>query len=150
VYVAITAPTQPRCKSLRREKKQCTKELPKTLCKTLRTFKEKIAVLRGGSERKSKQKFDQNYCYGNNQKKNFKKKKKLPKKSWKQTTKQTLYLQHAETKRTTTTDFRKLRGRKCDDGRLRKRTKRKKSKTAEGMNLYINNKCRSDRHDRHA
>jgi hypothetical protein len=48
VYVAITAPTQPRCKSLRKEKKQCTKELPKTLCKTLRTFKEKIAVLRGG------------------------------------------------------------------------------------------------------
>jgi len=48
VYVAITAPTQPRYKSLRREKNQCTKELPKTLCKTLRTFKEKIAVLRGG------------------------------------------------------------------------------------------------------
>jgi hypothetical protein len=73
VYVAITAPTQPRCKSLRREKKQCTKELPKTLCKTLRTFKEKIAVLRRGSERKSKQKLDQNYCYDNNQKKKLKK-----------------------------------------------------------------------------
>jgi hypothetical protein len=56
--------------------------------------------------------------------KKLKKKKKLPKKSWKQTTKQTLYLQHAETTRTTTTTvFRKARRRKCNDGPRRKCTK---------------------------
>jgi hypothetical protein len=142
VYVAITAPTQPRGKSLRREKKQCTKELPKTLCKTLRTFKEKIAVLGGGVKENPNKSSTKTTAT-----ENFKKKKKLPKKSWKQTTKQTLYLQHVETTRTkTTTDFRKQRRRKCDDSRRRKRTKRKKSKTAEGMNLYINNNCKSDRH----
>jgi hypothetical protein len=92
VYVAITAPTQPRCKSLGREKKQCTKELPKTLCKTLKAFKEKIAVLRWGVKE------NPNKSSTKTTEKNFKKKKKLPKKSWKQTTKRTLDHQHAETR----------------------------------------------------
>ncbi len=96
----------------------------KPFAKPSELSKRRLQYLGGGSEGKSKQKLDQNYCYGKNQKKNFKKKKKLPKKSWKQTTKQTLYLQHAETTRTTTTTvFRKVRRRKCDDGHWRKRTK---------------------------